>query len=371
MTKASRTEARSRRERLGGREKRVNALMISLGVCGGAIALSLVLWSLIGPSLRAPDRAKALRVGNETYTAAEFNFYYFGAYHSLLSKGNGYENLMGLDSSKNLADQTCTVSDKKESWRDYFTDQAKDTLSRMSVDYSEAVKAGYTATPEVKSSVDDVVEYYEVQGKSEGFANLESYLTATYGKGMTETVLRGLMEKTYVGKAYTDDLKAKYHFSDAQLREYYGKHAAENSAYSYLYAFAGGQSSQTCGRLVAAKSRSEFESLARKLTGSPCSEMRNVSGADLGTASTKDVAWLTDSARKAGETFVGQSGENRYVLYFLSRSDSGYGSGAGSDWITAAKTGLSADTFAAWENGLLAKYGVAALGGMQYARSVT
>ena len=141
----------------------------------------------------------------------------------------------------------------------------------------------------------------------------------------------------------------------------------ENSAYSYLYAFVGGGNSEACARLAVAKSRAEFEGLARKLTASPCSNMQNVSGSKLGTASAKDVSWLTASGRRAGDTFIGQ---NRDVLYFLSVRDNGYGNGTGS-WLSLAKTGLRGETFSTWENGVLSKCGVTVLGGMKYARSLT
>jgi hypothetical protein len=370
MWKTARADRQSRKERRSAKDRHINTLMIVLSICSGVFVLCLILWNTVGGSLCGPDRAKALQVGSETYTAAEFNFYYFGAYQSLLAKSNGSESLMGLDKSKSLAEQTCTVSDTKMSWQDYFTGQAKDALSYMSAAYSEAVKAGYTKTDSISSTVETYMDYYRVQSQSEGYSSLAAYLTVTYGKGMTEEVLRGLMEKTCIGKAYTDDLKSKYRFSDTELKAYYSKHISENSAYSYLYAYVDGGSQETCSRLAAASTQAEFESLTLKLTGSKCYTMKDVSGSELGTVGAKDVAWLSDSVRKAGDTYVSRNGNTGYVLYFLSVNDNGYSSRKSSGWISIAKTGLSNETFAAWEKEAAAKYPVTVCSGMKYARSL-
>jgi hypothetical protein len=373
MIETAHRDTQSRKERRSVKERRTSTGMIVLSIFAGVLVLCLIFWNIIGDSLREPEEIDALKVGNQTYTAVEFNFYYFGAYQGLLSKSKGSESLMGLDSSKSLADQPCTISDKKMSWKDYFTEQATDTLSRMSAAYSEAVKANYTKTDSVSVTVEDVMEYYKVQSKSDGYSDFAVYLTSTYGKGMTEEVLRGLLEKTYIGKAYADNLKSKYHFTDGELKAYYSKHASEHSTCSYLYAYVGGGASSspnTCSRLTAVTSRADFESLVLKLTGSKCYTMKDVSGSDLGTATSKDVAWLVDFKRKAGDTYVGQSGETRYVLYFLSSNDNGYSSGKSDGWISIAKTGLTGETFAKWENDTIAKYGVTVCKGMTHAGSL-
>lgn len=347
--------------------------MIALSAAGGVLALCLILWGMFGPALRSPERVKALKVGNVSYTAAEFNFYYFGAYQSLISKSSGSAGMIGLDPSKSLAGQTCTVSDGRMSWQDYFTQQAEDALADMSVAYSEAVKSGVTMDRSISGTVDDVMEYYQVQAKSEGYSDFSKYLAATYGKGMTEDALRGLMEKTYIGKAYTDGLQAKYRFSEEELKTYYGEHSAENATCSYLYAYVGGVGDPdgVCGQLSRAASQAEFQTLAQKLTGSKCYTMNSVSGSALGASSAADVAWLSAAGRKTGDTYTGRSGSDRYVLYYISGSDNGYSKGGASGaWAAIAKTGLKEETFAAWQKNMTAKYGVTVLGGMEYARSL-
>lgn len=360
------------RERRLARDLRDNILMIALSSAGGMLVLCLILWGMFGPVLRSPERVKALKVGDVSYTAAEFNFYYFGAYQSLISKSSGSADMIGLDPSKSLASQTCTVSDGGISWQDYFTQQAEDALANMSVAYSEAVKAGVAMNRSISGTVDDVMEYYRVQAKSEGYSDFSKYLAATYGKGMTEDALRGLMEKTYVGKAYTDGLQVKYRFSEEELKAYYGEHSAENATCSYLYAYVGGGDPDgVCRQLSEAASETKFQTLAQKLTGSKCYTMNSVSGSALGASSSADVAWLSAAGRKTGDTYTGRSGSDRYVLYYLSGSDNGYSRGdASGAWATIAKTGLKEQTFAAWQKNMVAKYGISVLGGMKYARSL-
>lgn len=373
MPKISLVEKKADKNQTTNRRRHTNTLMVFLSICGATLVVLFTLWNTMGKSLLASNSTIALKIGHESYSAAEFNFYYFGAINELLSKSTGAAGLMGIDPDKSLTYQPCSISDEKISWEEYFTKQAIDAMSKMSAAYSEATKAGFYATDTIKESVDNRIELLVTQSKNEGYYDFETYMAAKYGKGMTERALRSLMIKGFVGKTYTDELKTKYCFTDAEMAEYYEAHTYEYSNYSYLFAFISNAEQEStpnvCQRLAEATTLEEFKSLTLELTGENCNEVQNIKGSELGDRSASDVIWISDLSRVQGDTFIGQSVDGSFVLYFVSNNDNGYADNCGT-WKAFAQEGLSNDTFFSWQNDVLSKYNVQVCRGMKYARKL-
>lgn len=67
----------------------------------------------------------AATIGDESYTAAEVNYYFVNNYQNFLSQNYNYISYMGLDVSSDLRDQEYSDG---ETWFDFFRDQ---TLQQM------------------------------------------------------------------------------------------------------------------------------------------------------------------------------------------------------------------------------------------------
>lgn len=294
---------------------------------------------------------KAIGIGDETYTVAQVNFFYFSELDELLQNANGYSDLLGLDPSKDLSTQDCPLSESGESWKAYLLGKAEEGLKKVSILCAEAAKAGVTPGADAESEVDSELEYYAFLGEKAGYDDFETYLTKTYGEGMSKTVLRALLEKIDLANAYEQTLRSSYSFPEEQLRQYYEQNAYLYTQYSYLFAYVDGgltEADEICRLLSGAKTQSEFESATLEKTGQACYPLTGVKGSELGERSSADVAWLTDDARAAGDTYVGKTAAAGYVLYFLSRDDNGFSEDGGDAWEADAQKALQDETFADW-----------------------
>ena len=102
------------------------------------VVLLLVVIFVLNSSL--PYQMTAFSAGNETFNAAEMKYFYANAYNSMYS----YLGWFGVDTSKSLADQECSMLPDGGSWQDYLRQQAQDSAKWMQAMYEEAQANGYT-----------------------------------------------------------------------------------------------------------------------------------------------------------------------------------------------------------------------------------
>lgn len=94
----------------------------------GVIAVVFVIIAiacLVYRSNIIPKMVTAATIGDESYTAAEVNYYFVNNYQNFLSQNYNYISYMGLDVSSDLRDQEYSDG---ETWFDFFMDQ---TLQQM------------------------------------------------------------------------------------------------------------------------------------------------------------------------------------------------------------------------------------------------
>ena len=297
----------------------------------------------------------ALRIGDITYSAAQCNYYFYSAYHAVLDSASGAEDLIGLDPSLPLDQQDCPLSEEGESWYEYLWNSAKEEMWRNTALYLDAESQGMTLSKEDQSEIANLEEYYMLQAADAGYDSADDYLSAVYGEGMTVELLKELMERQLLAQDYENQVELSYSFSEEELRKYYTEHSYEFSNYTYLYAYVGSgeDAEQTAQDLCEAESREAFEAAARAATGRDCYEMSEISGSELGDPSLSDIAWLTDAARQAGDTYAGQAGEDWFVLWFLQRSDNGFLTGEDEQWKTIASARLRSEKLGQWEDSLM------------------
>ncbi len=128
------------------RKKQKISLMTVLAVAAAVVVVASValLW-VFRSGEAAGAQKKALQIGDETYSVAQVNFFYFSALDELLENANGYSELLGLDAGQDLSAQACPLSDSDESWKAYLLRQAEEGLQKVSVLCAEAERAGGTS----------------------------------------------------------------------------------------------------------------------------------------------------------------------------------------------------------------------------------
>ena len=174
------------------------ATLIVIAVLVVCLALAGIWWAF---SLGAPHRSvTALTIGDDQITAAEFNYYY-------------YSQLSYYNIDPTSADGISTLrSDYDETFptvADFLKDQAAKEIQRTAVLVQAARAAGVVLT----DADQQTVESYMANIRNYALSNnqtLENFLISSYGKGMNETIMYGILEDYVLSDKYSVQLQDSY-----------------------------------------------------------------------------------------------------------------------------------------------------------------
>lgn len=192
------------------------------------VVVLLVAFIIVGNSNLFYTQQTALQVGDTKYSVAEVNYYYMSQYSTYLSYGI-VKNTTPLD------EQEYTMSDDFETWDDYFRDSAVQTLVQLTALSTAAEEAGMTLSEEDLSDIDQEIATIATYAKSYGYNSVNKYLSAIYGHGVTEKVVRGLMERGALASKYAETQRDSYTYTDEQITAEYAEHANEYDVFDYMY----------------------------------------------------------------------------------------------------------------------------------------
>ncbi len=204
-------------------------------IAGSIIVALLIAVIIIGNSNLFYTGQTALKVGDESYSVAEVNYFYHVEYNNLY--GSQYGQWLGIDTSKPLSEQAYSMGDEYETWDDYFRSAAEDALVEITAMCSAAKEAGMSLTDEDLAEIDAQLDDIAANAKLYGYGSANKYLTAAYGNGVTTTVARRMMQLSALASKYSDQQYDSYEYTDAQLAETYAEHADEYDTFDYLYYF--------------------------------------------------------------------------------------------------------------------------------------
>lgn len=314
----------------------------------GAIALFVVLCLVLNSAL--PFRATAVKVGDEAYSAAEMNYFYANAYYEYYD----YMNMFGVDFSAPLQSQECVLMEEG-SWYDYLSDYAKESAHGLAALYQEAMAAGYELSADGEAAVEETMGSLPEYAEANGYSSVKKYISALYGTGMTEEILRDMITKGNLVNEYVNSVAEGFTYSDAELTAYYDEHADEFNTYDISYYFIaaetetveeevdhdheeGEEHDHTVTRVVeggAEKALADAVAVAADITdrasfdaavaayvdGAVVSDIAAGLKSNLNTAYAD---WVADAARQAGdmETFMSENGA--YIVMFNGVDDNKY-----------------------------------------------
>lgn len=290
-----------------------------------------------------------LFVGELSYDSACKNFFYNAGLTAFIQSAQGYEQLLGLDTTKDLRDQECPISETNQSWYEYLLEQATNQAVLISSQYQAALKDGYK-DEDASNMVRNYIDYYTMLAEDGGFKSLDEYLESVFGEGVNSKVLNRLMTEQALAEKYVSDLKDGLEFSEEELKSYFEKNMFKYMEFSYLYAYVADDSLDV-EPLLGAGSEEEFRENSLSLTGQKVYEMNSIKGAEIGDKDAEDVKWISNKERKPGDTYLGNAGNARYVLYFLSSDDLEFSQG-GDRWRSDASSGLKEEWISNWNSEL-------------------
>lgn len=262
--------------------------------------------------------------GTIAFSEAEYRYCYESVIAQAAAAAGDYAAMLGLDLTKPLSEQNCTISQEEMSWEAYFIGQTSDMLTDMGVVVLESGAAGNAA-----DRADD------------GQAKLEA--------GTEDQAAQRIAALSAAAQERLAQIRQEASFSTADLEVYYREHLADFQSVTYLLAYVDGDgyeagSARSCvEQLEQAKSASAFEQLTKELTGAEVSRIENIRSAEMGNPEAEDVRWLLSGERSEGDLYTGQTGGNYFVLYYLARDDQGFGEDENGPWKTQAENALRDD----------------------------
>ena len=187
----------------------------------------------------------AFTVGEHKISVAEYGYMYYMQYQSLVNnaqeseQNNGY-NYTGFDYLKAPADQDSSYTDDDGNpirWDVQLKKQTESYMQEFYALYDNAKAEGYKLTDDEQKSIDENIENQRKSAAGDGSNNsvsmsLNAYLKANYGKGVSEGLLRSLMEKELVVQRFTEDKQKSFEdkYTDETLDKEYDEDPTEYNA---------------------------------------------------------------------------------------------------------------------------------------------
>ena len=163
-------------------------------------------------SLGIPHRAvTAMTIGSSRITAAEFSYFY----RSQLSYFNIDPN---TDSGKATLAQP--FDEEFPTVAEYLRDQAARELQQLVLLGDEARKAGIVLDENDQDTINSYITQITASARNQGMT-LDNFLTASYGVGMNEALMRGVLSRYLLANKYSTDLQATFNVSDEEIQSHY------------------------------------------------------------------------------------------------------------------------------------------------------
>lgn len=324
---------------------------------GTIIVLLLVAVILIANSGLFYSVLPSVKVGSMSYTNGEYQYYYYNSYYQFCNQYSDYLSLF-LDTTKPLDSQTCAF-DSSKTWADYFQESSLTSLTQMTALYEKATAEGYTLSEDDAADIDAQITDMAAASEEYGYKNTKNYITAVYGRGCNEKVLRHAMEMQAIANAYSKDNYDSFEYTPADLSGWYAENKDEQDIFSYSYYLVsaekedvtedvtdettGETTQQTSSKvtdktmaaakkladqiLTAAKTGEEEQSLS--FTEAVAEVVADAEATDTLTAggnlNSAFADWMKDSARVEGDMTVAESTDTGYyVVVFTGRDDNSY-----------------------------------------------
>ena len=318
-------ERKAAAEAQKARQKKVGYTV--LGVVIALLAAALIIWDSGVFQNAAAKNAVALTVGDKSYTTPYLNYFFNSNYQ--------YFAQYGLVSS--LDDQYS----EDQTWRDYLIDEAKNTLTQISILCDEAAKVNYTMTDEDRDAVESNIEQYQLSAAQYGMS-YKAFLKAYYGANVTPDLHRTILEMIALATSFEANWKDQQTFDDSALDAYYEENADSLDTFTYSTYTVSAQAEtsedteddaepteeETAAALAQAKERAEAIQAALN-AGEDVSTLTEEYDADVSESvsatgsglSASYTEFLQADGRQVGDSTVVEGTDAYTVLVFEGRED--------------------------------------------------
>ena len=175
--------------------------------------------------LAARDTVVA-RVGDYTLTNGQLQVAYWMEVQNFLSSYGSYAAYFGLDYTKPLDTQVCTMAENGCTWQQFFLASALNTWKNYQSLAAEAEAADFRLDPALAEELANIAEAMDQNAAMYGFENGEALLQENVGKGAKMEDYAHYMQLYYPGTLYFDELCNANLPSDAEVDAYFTENEA-------------------------------------------------------------------------------------------------------------------------------------------------
>lgn len=282
-----------------------------------------------------------IEAGSRSFSVAECNYVYNMQYMNILNSYGDYASLIGLDKSKPLDEQKCTISsdtDKDYTWDDYFMDSTKSFLQQLAALEAYAKANDISLDKDDNAAVDEQMATFD-DAKKYGYASADKFIAANYGRGCNASVVREVMELQQLATKAQQSISNSYSFTASELSKKYAsvKDDYDKFTYDFYLVKAETKTSENGTAAPTDAALSKAMETANTIKGSmdkdKLSLEKAVKNAVKDAKLTKQEAipgsdtesdlkeWLTSSERKKGDVAVIKGSTGAYIVQFKSRDN--------------------------------------------------
>lgn len=375
--KAAREQA-ARETRRKPPQKKRRGLSVALGILAIAVILALILISALKPRLpwggeegdaesvpsetasstRSETQAEdpvAATVGDTEFTVGQVRYLFMQTYMTFAANGL-------IDGEKPVSEQPCDYLEDG-TWEDYLINSVSGSLQQLQALSDQAKEDGYTLSEEGKETVDSSMAVFW-ETAEEYDMSVEDYLAGTYGPGVTEDVVRELIEKSVLAEEYDQYYQDSLTYTDRELEDYFNEHREDFLTYDYLYYYvrddavpeeaveslreAGIEDGTEAEEPESAAEGEEASSSEQTAELTPAQTFANLIAnyitdedtfrtavdafapgdeptlAEEVPTANLPVDWLTEEDREYGDTVIASGEEGCYVIMYVGVNDQNY-----------------------------------------------
>lgn len=282
-----------------------------------------------------------IKAGSRSFSVAECNYVYNMQYMNILNSYGDYASLIGLDKSKPLDEQKCTISsdtDEDYTWDDYFMDSTKSFLQQLAALEAYAKANDITLDKDDNAAIDEQMATFD-DAQKYGYASADKFIAANYGRGCNTSVVREVMELQQLATKAQQSVSNSYSFTASELSEKYAAVKDDYDKFTYNFYLVKAETETKDDGTAAAptdaaltKAEKKAKSIKDAMEKDSLSLEKAVQNAVKDAKLTKQEAipgsdteadlkkWLVSSERKKGDVTVIKGSTGAYIVQFQSRN---------------------------------------------------
>lgn len=282
---------------------------------------------------------KAVTVGDESYTAAEVNYYYRTLLSSYGIDPNTADGQSALNGPSGFAEGQTVKA--------FILEAAAGQIQEVTILSQYAREQGLSLEEDEYTQIDAYIEQLRTSATQAG-VTMDTYLASLYGKGMNQEILREIFTETFLADKGVVALNNAFLFDDQEIDEKYlsdpDRYDVANYRVLYLAADIPSEATdaQRAEAMEAAKADAEemaglvtdedsFKALA--VTYAPEDDKASYEESDLTLVTNRKKTnisplvvanWVFAEEREAEDVEVVESTSGYYVVYFINREKPTY-----------------------------------------------